>query len=79
MFGTNKFTFRGGTHLREYKDTAVLQTVRLPDPKSVSIPLSQHIGAHAKPVVAKGDYVKIGRGDSDVRFTPVCPEPSGRS
>ncbi len=73
MFGTNKFTFRGGTHLREHKDTAVLQTVRLPDPESVSIPLSQHIGVHAKPVVAKGDYVKIGQVIGEVEGGLGCP------
>lgn len=55
-----KFTFRGGTHLHEHKETAAKQTIRLPEPQFVSLPLSQHIGAHAKPTVAVGDYVKVG-------------------
>ena len=56
-----KFTFRGGTHLREHKDTAGIATRRLPDPATVSLPLSQHIGAHATPIVAVGDRVKVGQ------------------
>ncbi len=60
MPGKQKYTFRGGTHLHEHKDTAHLQTVRLPEPATVSIPLSQHIGAPAKPTVQKGDAVRIG-------------------
>ncbi len=60
MAENKKYTFRGGTHLHEHKDTAGLQTVRLPEPATVSIPLSQHIGAPAKPTVQKGDAVRIG-------------------
>ena len=56
-----KFTFRGGTHLHEHKGTAGMETRRLPDPPTVSLPLSQHIGAHATPIVAVGDAVKVGQ------------------
>jgi len=68
-----KFTFRGGTHLREHKDTASLATVRLPDPKTVAIPLSQHIGAHATPTVAVGDTVLIGQVIGEVTEGLGCP------
>ena len=68
-----KFTFRGGTHLREHKDTASLATVRLPDPKTVAIPLSQHIGAHATPTVAVGDTVLVGQVIGEVTEGLGCP------
>ena len=55
-----KFTFLGGTHVREHKETASTPATRLPEPAFVSIPLSQHIGVPAKPVVAPGDHVDIG-------------------
>lgn len=73
MFEKKKFTFRGGSHVREHKDTAGLQTIRLPEPPTVSIPLSQHIGAHAKPIVQKGDYVKIGQVIGEVETGLGCP------
>ena len=68
-----KFTFRGGTHLHEHKDTAQKSTERLPEPQTVSIPLSQHIGVHAKPVVGKGDYVKVGQVIGTVETGLGCP------
>ncbi len=74
-----KFTFRGGTHLNEHKDTEGLQTVRLPDPDTVSIPLSQHIGAHATPVVKVGDKVLIGQVIGVVESGLGCPVHAGIS
>ncbi len=68
-----KFTFRGGTHLHEHKDTAGKSTERLPEPLTVSIPLSQHIGAHAQPIVTKGDYVKVGQVIGTVENGLGCP------
>ena len=68
-----RFTFRGGTHLDEHKDTAALSTERLPEPASVSIPLSQHIGAPATPVVKVGDSVKIGQKLGEVAGGLGCP------
>ncbi len=73
MNRTVKYTFRGGTHLNEHKDTAGLATVRLPEPPTVSIPLSQHIGAHATPTVQKGDSVKIGDVIGEVVGGLGCP------
>lgn len=68
-----KYTFRGGTHLREHKDTAGMPTERLPEPLTVSIPLSQHIGVHAKPIVGPGDYVKVGQVIGTVETGLGCP------
>ena len=50
-----------------YKNTAGCATEIMPVPAIVRIPMSQHIGAPCKPLVAKGDYVKVGQliGDTD--------------
>ena len=54
-------TFRiGGVHPEENKLTHEVATVVAELPKQAVFPLSQHIGAPAKPVVAKGDKVKVG-------------------
>ena len=54
-------TFRiGGIHPEENKLTHESATQVAPLPKQAVFPLSQHIGAPAKPVVQKGDKVKVG-------------------
>ena len=51
---------RGGVHPDECKLTAELATVVADLPNQAVFPLSQHIGAPAKPLVKKGDKVKVG-------------------
>ena len=51
---------RGGVHPDECKLTAELATVVADLPNQAVFPLSQHIGAPAKPLVKKGDNVKVG-------------------
>ena len=54
-------TFRiGGIHPEENKLTHEVATVTAALPKQAIFPLSQHIGAPAKPVVQKGNKVKVG-------------------
>ena len=54
-------TFRiGGIHPEENKLTSDKPTQVAPLPKQAVFPLSQHIGAPAKPVVSKGDKVRVG-------------------
>lgn len=54
-------TFRiGGVHPEENKLTAEIATVPAALPEKAIFPLSQHIGAPAKPVVQRGDKVKVG-------------------
>jgi len=54
-------TFRiGGIHPEENKLTHEVATQVAELPKQAIFPLSQHIGAPAKPVVQKGDKVKVG-------------------
>ncbi len=57
----------------EHKDAAGVKTVRLPEPARVSIPLSQHIGAPATAVVAKGDKVLLGQVIGEVETGLGCP------
>jgi electron transport complex protein RnfC len=51
----------GGIHPPENKLTANKVIAYLPIPESVTIPVSQHIGAPAITVVNKGDFVKTGQ------------------
>ena len=55
-------TFRlGGVHPPDNKISAGSAIENLAIPKSVFIPVAQHIGAPATPVVKKGDMVKVGQ------------------
>lgn len=55
-------TFRGGAHPPEGKALSEDKPLeRLPLPKEIIIPLSQHIGKPANPLVKKGDAVKTGQ------------------
>jgi len=55
-------TFKlGGVHPPENKISAGNAIEVLPPPKSVFIPVAQHIGAPATPVVKRGDLVKTGQ------------------
>ena len=54
-------TFRiGGIHPAENKLSNDAATQPAPLPKQAIFPMGQHIGAPAKPVVKKGDKVKVG-------------------
>ncbi len=50
----------GGIHPAENKLTHEVPTIVAELPKQAIFPLGQHIGAPAKPVVQKGDKVKVG-------------------
>jgi len=64
-----KKTFPGGAHPPEHKDlTERHEVVVLPPPSHVVIPLLQHTGAAAKPIVEKGQEVLVGQ---------VLGEPTG--
>jgi Na+-translocating ferredoxin:NAD+ oxidoreductase subunit C len=55
-------TFKlGGIHPEENKISAQQPIEVVPIPKTVFIPVSQHLGAPAKPIVVKGDVVKTGQ------------------
>ncbi len=52
---------KGGIHPPELKLSARNPIRELPLPRSVTILLSQHMGAPARPVVSRGDAVKTGQ------------------
>ena len=53
-------------HVPHHKNTAGAETVTMPIPDEVSISMSQNIGAPCTPLVAAGDYVKVGQRIGDV-------------
>ena len=59
----NRFAgYYGGIHPVEGKEpTEHKALVRFPEPKTVVIPLSMHLGAPANVIVAVGDKVKVGQ------------------
>ncbi len=67
-------------HVAHHKNTAECESVRMPVPAEVCIPMSMHIGAPCKPLVAKGDSVKVGQliGDTDAFVSaPIHSSVSG--
>lgn len=74
-----------GKHLpsilvKHHKNTAGRETEVMPIPDVVAICMSQSIGAPCRPLVAKGDYVKVGQkiGDTDAFVSaPVHSSVSG--
>lgn len=55
-------TFIGGVHPYEGKELSADKPMQVMFPgKELVFPLSQHIGAPAKPIVAKGDQVLVGQ------------------
>lgn len=55
-------TFKGGIHPYEGKELSQDKPVKIVLPKGDLVyPMSQHIGAPAKPIVAVGDHVSVGQ------------------
>lgn len=75
-------SFIGGIHPPQRKDaTAALQIERMSPPKTVAIPLQQHIGVMCDSLVAVGDRVLMGQkiGDSSAPISaPVHSSVSGK-
>ena len=68
----------GGVHPNDAKISRGCAIEALPLPQTVYISLAQHIGAPAKPVVAVGDKVKVGRSPSradSFRHSSTLPFP----
>ncbi|MBQ0078303.1 MAG: electron transport complex subunit RsxC [Eubacterium sp.] len=67
-------------HVDHFKNTAACATEVMPIPETVCISMSQHIGAPCKPLVKKGDAVKVGQliGDTDAFVSaPIHSSVSG--
>ncbi|MDO5047937.1 MAG: electron transport complex subunit RsxC [Anaerococcus sp.] len=58
----NSMTFKNGVHMPEYKELTENSELKIASiPKLVTIPLTQHIGAPSKCLVAKKDEVSVGQ------------------
>lgn len=55
------FRTKGGAKAPHRKNTKDLESVIMPAPKQVVIPMQQHIGAPCEPVVKMGEQVKVGQ------------------
>lgn len=58
--GVKPFRTRGGVKAPHRKNTASCESIIMPSPKEVIIPMSQHIGAPCKVCVSVGDRVFVG-------------------
>ena len=75
------FSFFGGVHPKENKVYACdLPVLDFPEPDLLVVPMAQHIGAPCKPLVKKGDYVKVGQkiGANQGLCVPVHASVSGK-
>ncbi len=61
------FKLLGNVRLPHHKKTAGIPAVTMPPPNEVLIPMAQHIGAPAIPVVKVGDEVKVGTKIGDAQ------------
>lgn len=80
MFGINSSVL-GGVHVKHNKYTENCATKRIDPPATVTILMSQHIGAPCVPKVKVGDEVKKGQviGDSDAFVSaPIHASVSGK-
>ena len=66
-------TFRGGTHVREYKNTRACPIEVMPAPAKVRLSMSQHIGAPCTPCVSVGDTVLRGQCIGTAENGLGCP------
>lgn len=67
LLGRLGFVKTPGAHAPHRKNTAECETVTMPVPKTVTIAMSQHLGAPCKPCVKAKDQVYVGTliGDTD--------------
>lgn len=70
-----------GVKLKHHKNTADMETVRMPAPKQVTIVMTQHLGVPCIPLVKVGDEVKLGQkiGENrDQLSAPIYSSVSGK-
>ncbi len=72
-------SFFGGVHPKGYKELSCEMPITPITPKTVTICMSQHIGAPCKPLVAVGERVTLGQkiGDGQGLCAPVHASVSG--
>ena len=70
-----------GILVPHHKNTCNMKAVRMPCPALVTIPMSMHIGAPAKPIVQAGDCVQVGQRIADAGgfvSSPIHASVSGK-
>lgn len=80
FFPKHPFRTHGGAKTPHKKNTAEQETVVMPPPHQVTIPMQQHIGAPCEPAVKVGDEVFVGQvvGDSSAFVSaPIHASVSG--
>lgn len=80
FFPKRPFRGRGGVHVPHRKNTAEEESIKLPIPAQVVIPMSMHIGAPCKALVKPGERVLVGQciGDTDAFVSaPIHASVSG--
>lgn len=73
-------SFFGGVHPKGYKELSCEMPITPINPQTVTICMSQHIGAPCKPLVSIGDRVTVGQkiGDGQGLCAPVHASVSGQ-
>ena len=61
-----------GLKLLHFKNSQNAQTVEIPLPKTVRIPMQQHMGKPCTPTVAVGDTVRVGNASATARKSLLC-------
>ncbi len=59
-FRERPYRTRGGVHAPHHKTTAAIESIMMPAPPMVALPMTQHIGAPCRPIVKVGDTVDVG-------------------
>ena len=80
-FPKRPFRTKGGVHAPHNKNTAHKESVIMPVPAMVALPMTQHIGAPCKPMVKVGDTVDVGQqiaGSDAFVSAPIHASVSGK-
>lgn len=70
---------RGGVHAPHRKHTAERETVVMPPPSTIILPMAQHLGTPCTPLVKVGDTVEVGQVVADSDAFVSAPIHSGVS
>ena len=80
-FPKRPYRTKGGVHAPHNKNTAHKESLMLPVPSMVALPMTQHIGAPCKPLVKVGDIVDVGQqiaGSDAFVSAPIHASVSGK-
>ena len=80
-FPKRPYRTKGGVHAPHNKNTAHKESVMMPVPAIVALPMTQHIGAPCKPMVKVGDTVDVGQqiaGSDAFVSAPIHASVSGK-